>query len=504
MLSFFSSPRIRGGVHAEERKAATASLPIVTNFPLPKKLYIPLQQHVGKPAEPLIRVGDKVLKGQLLAYSQGMISAPVHAPSSGTIIDVNDYPAPHPSALPIRTIVLETDGKDEWAKPQHLPEDPFLCPPEDLSLRVGAAGIVGLGGATFPTAVKLNMGRDNHVDILIINGAECEPYLSCDDRQMQERAEQIIDGVRIMLHSMVTDHAVVAIEDNKPEAFLAMQNAARPYPAIKVTQMPTRYPMGWDRQLIKYVTGKEVPVGARSSEIGVTIHNVSTAYAVHKAIRLGQPLVSRVITVSGGAIARPLNIEVPLGTLIAELFDFCQVDANNVARIIMGGPMMGDALPHINLPTVKATSGVLALTRTELKNSDVQPCIRCASCVTVCPAGLRPLDMANNIRMNQLDVAVDIGLKDCISCGCCSYICPSNIPLVQYFKYASGEVAARQQAQHKSEQTKRLMEARNARMERIAEQQALAEEQARLAKAARSNPVPNSHEQRQADPEVTV
>jgi electron transport complex protein RnfC len=479
MLSLFSKPRIRGGVHAEERKASTSGQTIVTHFPLPKKLYIPLQQHVGKPAEPLIRVGDEVLKGQLLAYSQGMISAPVHAPSSGIILDVNDYPAPHPSALPIRMIVLETDGKDEWAP---VPEigDPFLLTPEDISLRVGAAGIVGLGGATFPTAVKLNMGRENHIDTLIINGAECEPYLSCDDRQMQERSGQIIDGVRLMLHGMETHHAVVAIEDNKPQAFAAMSEAARPFPEIKVIQIPTRYPMGWDRQLIRYVTGREVPVGCRSSEIGVTIHNVGTAYATHKAIRHGQPLVSRVITVSGGAVRKPMNVEVPLGTLIAELFAFCDVDTEQAARIVMGGPMMGDSLPHSGLPTVKATSGVLALTQSELKSTDEQPCIRCASCVTVCPAGLRPLDMANNIKANQLDTAVDIGLKDCISCGCCSYICPSNIPLVQYFKYASGEVAARQQAQHKSEQTKKLMEARQARLDRIAEQQRL-DEEARIA-----------------------
>ncbi len=479
MLSFFSKPRIRGGVHAEEHKAVTATQAIVKDFPLPEKLYIPLQQHVGKPAEPLIRVGDKVLKGQLLAYSQGMISAPVHAPSSGIILDVNDYPAPHPSALPIRMIVMETDGKDEWLVTSP-PADPFKLAPEDISLRVGAAGIVGLGGATFPTAVKLNMGRENHIDTLIINGAECEPYLSCDDRLMQERAEQIIDGVRLMLHGMETESAVVAIEDNKLQAYLAMQAAAMLYPYIKVIQIPTRYPMGWDRQLIRYVTGKEVPVGCRSSEIGVTIHNVGTAYAVHKAIRHGQPLVSRVITVSGGAVARPMNVEVPLGTLISELFSFCQVNTEQTARIVMGGPMMGESLPHTGLPTVKATSGILALTASELKNTDEQPCIRCASCVSVCPAGLRPLDMANNIRINQLDVAVDIGLKDCISCGCCSYICPSNIPLVQYFKYASGEVAARQQAQHKSEQTKRLIDARNARMERIARQQ-LEEEQARIA-----------------------
>jgi electron transport complex protein RnfC len=482
MLStFLKKPRFVGGVHAQERKT-TASMAIVSDFPLPKKLYIPLQQHVGKPAEPLIKVGDTVLKGQLLAYSQGAISAPVHAPSSGVIVDVNEYPAPHPTALPIRTIVLETDGLEQWQTVE-VPSDPFALSPEEIDLRVGAAGIVGLGGATFPTAVKLKIGRDNQVQTLLINGAECEPYLTCDDRLMQERAEQIIDGVRLMLHAMRSNHAVVAVEDNKPAAFQAMQTAAKPYQQIDVIQIPTRYPMGWDRQLIRYVTGREIPVGSRSAELGVTIHNVGTAYSVHKAIRHGQPLVSRIVTVAGGAVSFPMNVEVPLGTLISEVFAFCGVDSEKTARIVMGGPMMGDALPQSTLPVVKATSGVLALTATELKNTQQQPCIRCASCVTVCPVGLRPLDMANNIRTNQLDTAVEIGLKDCISCGCCSYICPSNIPLVQYFKYASGEVIARQQAQHKAEQTKKLMEARNARMEKIARQQQ-EEEQARLAAKA--------------------
>jgi electron transport complex protein RnfC len=288
-----------------------------------------------------------------------------------------------------------------------------------------------------------------------------------------------------MLHGMGTASAVVAIEDNKSHAYSAMYTAALPYSQIKVIQIPTRYPMGWDRQLIRYVTGKEIPVGARSSELGVTIHNVGTAYAVHKAIRYGQPLVNRIVTVSGDAVGQPMNVEVPFGTLISELFSFCSVDSEKIARIIMGGPMMGDALPHSALPVVKGTSGVLALTKDELRDKQEQPCIRCASCVTVCPAGLRPLDMANNIRINQLDTAVDLGLKDCISCGCCSYICPSNIPLVQYFKYATGEVMARQQAAHKSEQTKRLMEARTARMDKIARLAAEEERERLAAKAER-------------------
>ena len=489
--------RVRGGVHAEECKSSTSELPIVTDLPVAKKLYIPLQQHVGKAAEPIVKVGDRVLKGQLLAHSQGMISAPVHAPSSGTIADINLYPAPHPSALPIRTVVIETDGKDEWCQLNSV-KDPFALDPEEISLRVGAAGVVGMGGATFPAAVKLNLGRKSKIHTLLINGGECEPYLTCDDRLMQERAEAIVDGIRIMLHGMEAEEARIGIEDNKPAAIKMMQKACLPYANIQVVKVPTRYPMGWDRQLIRYITGKEVPAGARATDVGVLMHNVATAYAIHKTIRLGEPLISRIVTVSGGAAWQPMNIEVPIGTLISELFAVCQVDARQTARIVMGGPMMGDALPHSDLPVVKATSGVLALNAAEIKSGPEQPCIRCASCINVCPVGLLPVDMANRIRANQLDAAVSIGLKDCISCGSCSYVCPSNIPLVHYFKYASGELVARQQAQHKSEQTRKLMEERNKRMEKI-ERQKAEEEARRLAeREARERAKAESAEQEAA------
>ncbi len=495
MINLKRFTRVRGGVHAEERKSGTSELPITTGLPIAKKLYIPLQQHVGKPAEPIVKVGERVLKGQLLAHSQGMISAPVHAPSSGIVCDINPYPAPHPSALPIRTIVIETDGKDEWTALQPV-ADPFSLEPEEISLRVGAAGVVGMGGATFPAAVKLNLGRKTRINTLLINGGECEPYLTCDDRLMQERAEAIVDGIRIMLHGMETPQAIIGIEDNKPAAINSMRRAALPFANIKVVKVPTRYPMGWDRQLIRYLTGREVPAGSRATDVGVLMHNVATAYAIHKAIRHGEPLLSRIVTVSGGAAMQPQNVEAAIGTLISDLFAACRVDAGQVARIVMGGPMMGDALPHSDLPVVKATSGVLALTADEIKSGEEQPCIRCASCIQACPAGLLPVDMANRIRANQLDAAVAIGLKDCISCGSCSYVCPSNIPLVHYFKYASGELVARQQSAHKAEQTKKLMDERNRRMERIerekeeeaarrkAEREAKALEKARLAAEA--------------------
>ena len=466
LFDFFENPRLRGGIHTDGHKQETASKKIITNLPIPQKLYIPVQQHVGKAAEPVVLVGDKVLKGQLLAHSQGTISAPVHAPSSGTVIDVVDYPAPHPSALPIRTIVIETDGLDQWIENQAI-SDPYLSDPEEICLRVGAAGVVGMGGAVFPSSVKLSLGRKNKIHTLIINAGECEPYLTCDDRLMQERSNEIIGGIRLMLRGMEANKAIIGIEDNKPQAYKAMQRACKPFANVTIEQVPTRYPMGWDRQMLRYLTGWEIPADGRATDIGVVIHNVGTAYAVYKAVFLGQPLISRVVTVSGGAVGKKVNVEVLIGTLMSEVLDFCKVDKTKMARLVMGGAMMGDALPIAEVPVVKATSAILALSHEDIEPPDVKPCIRCSSCITACPAGLLPLEMASRIRANKLDAAVELGLKDCISCGCCSFVCPSNIPLVQYFKYASGELYKRQQSVHKSEQTKRLAEDRSNRIERI-------------------------------------
>jgi len=333
MIGLMQLLRVRGGVHAEERKTATSDVAINSQIAIAKKLYIPLQQHVGKAAEPMVKVGDKVLKGQLLAHSQGMISAPVHAPSSGHIADINFYPAPHPSALPIRTIVIETDGKDQWIGLNPV-EDPFALEPEEISLRVGAAGVVGMGGATFPAAVKLNLGRKSRIETLLINGGECEPYLTCDDRLMQERAEAIVDGILIMLHGMEVKQAKIGIEDNKPAAIACMQKACSEYVHIEVITVPTRYPMGWDRQLIRYISGKEVPAGSRATDVGVLMHNVATAYAIHRAIRYAEPSLSRVVTVSGAAAQHPQNIEVLIGTRITELFEFVRYSRSKLPVLL--------------------------------------------------------------------------------------------------------------------------------------------------------------------------
>jgi electron transport complex protein RnfC len=473
--------KFRGGVHPDAHKLATAIRPI-ERLPLPEVLYIPLQQHIGAPAEPEVCVGQEVLKGQLLAHSQGMISAPVHAPTSGRIVEIGEYPAPHPSGLPVRTIVLRADGEDKWL-PGGAPADPFELAAEEIAARVGAAGIVGMGGATFPAAVKLSSSGQQKIHTLIINGGECEPYLTCDDRLMREQPEEIIDGVRIMLHTLGAERALIAIEDNKPAAATAMARAcAACGDAVEVIQVPSRYPMGSEKQMIKALTGKEVPAGRRTADIGIVVHNVATAHAVHTALRAGHPLVSRVVTVSGGAIAEPKNVIVPIGTLVKDLVAFCGGYSEAPARLLVGGPMMGQMLPHDQVPVVKGTSGIIALTAAEIRTDKEMPCIRCGACVQACPCGLMPLEMVARSRRGDADGAVDYGLSDCIACGCCAYVCPSNIPMVQYFNYAKGLLADKREAQVKADRTRRLAEERASRLER--EQQAKAEAARKRAAAA--------------------
>jgi electron transport complex protein RnfC len=458
--------KIRGGVHPEDRKQLSAGQAI-EQLPMPPLLHIPLQQHIGAAAEPLVRRGDMVKKGQRLARSQGAISAPVHAPTSGRIMGVGGYPAHHPSGLLVRTITLQPDGEDEWTDELDPVGAPFSLPPEEIARRVADAGIVGMGGATFPSAVKLNLRKRYTLHTLVINGAECEPYLTCDDRLMREKSEQVLDGVRLMAHALGVERILIAIENNKPDAQTAMRNAAASYEKVSIVGLPTRYPMGSEKHLVQTLTGKETPARGLTADIGVVVHNVATALAVHDALYHGWPLISRVMTVTGGAIAQPKNLRVPLGTPLDNLIDYCSGFSEEPARLISGGPMMGQPLPGTRVPVVKGSNGLLALTASESNSGEEMPCIRCASCVNACPCGLVPLEMAAHIRAGGLDNSVKLGLLDCIACGSCSYACPSHIPLVQYFNYAKGELAARQRAQHKQGETKRLAEARSERMEAI-------------------------------------
>ncbi len=469
------------GVHPDDHKRPAADAPLRI-LPLPARLYVPLQQHVGQPGRPIVLVGQKVLKGELIAEAQGNISAPIHAPTSGTVVAIGEITAPHPSGLPFASIAIEPDG-DERAVELPIPADPFALAPAEITRLVAAAGVVGLGGATFPSAVKLALGKRSEVTTLIVNGGECEPYLSCDDRVMRDFAAAVIDGVRLMMHAMGAGKALVGIEDNKPEAIVAMRKAAAPFPEIKIRPVPARYPMGSDRQLIQTLTGKEVPSDCRAADIGVLVNNVSTANAVHRAIRLGEPLIRRIVTLSGGAIWQPGNILAPIGTLVSDLLTFAGLKSEP-ARLLMGGPMMGAVLPHANVPIVKGTAGILAFNEEEIITPEAGPCIRCGNCTRACPIGLLPLEMAANIRADNLSAAEAFGLSDCIACGCCAYICPSHIPLVQYFTHAKGELSAQSRSRLRNEATKRLARERAERLEREVIEKAAAAAKRKAERAA--------------------
>ncbi|OIR13739.1 electron transport complex subunit RnfC [mine drainage metagenome] len=473
---------LRGGVHPEGRKDLSAECDI-RPLPLPKKLFVPLQQHIGAPATPVVKVGDHVLKGQLLAAAQGAVSSSVHAPTSGIVVALGDFPAPHPSGLPVPTITLESDGEDRWGATETV-DDPFSLSPENIAARVAAAGIVGLGGATFPAALKLNLSRSSGVRTLIMNGGECEPYLTCDDRIMRERAVQIVEGIRLIAIAVAAGDVLVGIEDNKPEAIAAMQAAAQGS-AVKVVAMPSMYPMGSEKQIIQVLTGKEIPAGGRPADIGVLVHNVATAFAVQQAIRYGRPLISRIVTISGGAIRTACNVEALVGTPVQELIEFAGAYAQPAARLVLGGPMMGQQFTNTGVPVVKGTSGVLALTAKEIGQAEASPCIRCSTCVRACPVGLLPLEMASRIRAADLAGAVAFGLKDCIACGSCSYVCPAHIPLVHYFNYAKGDLATQERAKLKQEATRKLADARNERIERIARERAEAAAKRKAAREAK-------------------
>lgn len=470
------------GVHPhEDHKRPAADVPLRV-MPLPKKLCVPLLQHVGAPARPVVSVGERVLRGQLIAEAQGRVSAPVHAPSSGVVAAIGEVTAPHPSGLPFSAITIELDGLDEPASTQGV-DDPLSLDPDEVSRRIAEAGIVGLGGATFPSAPKALLGRQHKVHTLVINGGECEPYLSSDDRIMRDRAAEVVGGIRILMHATGAKLAKVGIENNKPEATQAMREAAAAHPEIEICTVPARYPMGSDRQLVQVLTGREVPSGARTASIGVLVNNVSTCAAIYRALRLGEPLSHRIVTINGGAVKSPGNVLAPIGVLVEDLLTF--VGLKEIpARLVMGGPMMGIALPHAKVPTVKGCGGILALSEGEIEARPPSACIRCGSCVKACPMGLQPLEMVARIHVGDYEGADALALDDCLACGCCAYVCPSRVPLVQSFAHAKGEIWKRAQQKKRNEFTKSLAQARVERLEREARERAEAAARRKAERAA--------------------
>lgn len=454
---------IPGGVHPAAHKDL-ASTQAIRPLPMPQRLTLPLQQHVGADSVPIVAVGETVKKGQVISVRQGTFSAAQHAPTSGTVIAIDAVLAPHPSGLQQQAIVIESDGADEWGELPEPISDPFAVPAQEIIDRVARSGIVGLGGAIFPSAVKLDMGKQYKLDTLLINGSECEPYLTCDDRLMREYADEVLDGARIMAHALGTANIIVAVEDNKPQAIASLEAAAKKYREIRVASVPARYPVGYAQHLTRIVTGRETPAEHRNAEVGVVTHNVATARAVHHAVRFGRPLISRIVTVSGGAIQSPANLDVPIGTMVSELIDFCGGFTQPPSKVVLGGPMMGQPLPAFEVPVVKGSTGVLALLEDEIGGARERPCIRCGSCVSVCPCGLLPNEMAALIRKDKLDAAEKLFVGDCIGCGSCAWVCPSYIPLVQYFNYANGVLGAQARLKRKNERVKTLSEAQAVRL----------------------------------------
>lgn len=484
----FGLKKIRGGVHPDGHKDESRLLSILTDMPLPEMLTLPLCQHSGDDAIALVKEGDRVLKGQKIARANGRHSANMHAPTSGIVRAIKPVPMPHPSGLPANAILLEPDGLEEWTELMPHP-DPYSIPHEELASLVEDAGIVGMGGAIFPAAIKLRQGRRFEIKTLIINGSECEPYLTTDDRLMCERAKEIVEGTKLVRHIIEAYRAYIAVEDNKPEALAALREAAKDIGSIEVVAVPAQYPMGSAKQLIQAVTGHEVPAGSRSNDIGVLVHNVATVYAIYQALLYGKPLISRVTTIAGSCVDTPRNVEALLGTPIDYLFEACGGLRNKPNRILMGGPMMGQIIPSSHAPLIKGSSGILALNAKEVNEHVPSPCIRCSRCVSACPMGLLPLDMASSSKQDDFESAQNAGLKDCILCGSCAYVCPSHIPLVQYFEYAKGELKNRRLETEKLALTQTLSKARTERLE--AEKAAkLAAKKAKKKKAPRTAPKP--------------
>lgn len=474
---------IHGGIHPPERKDLSNRTPI-QHPPLPSRLVVPLAQHLGAPAEPCVAPGERVLKGQKIAEAAGFVSAPVHAPTSGTVQSIGPQPYPHVSGLPSEAIFIESDGHDQWIELQ--PRDDFrsMAPAELLEL-IRQAGISGLGGAGFPTAAKLAAPTAPQIRALIINGTECEPYITADDLLMRERAADLVAGIDILVHLIQPERVLIGIEDNKPEAIEAMRAAVgeRAYP---ITAIPTKYPSGGEKQLIQILTGEEVPSGGLPLDIGMLCQNVGTCVAVHDAVLLGKPLISRVTTLTGEALARPMNVEALVGTPVEHLLSFAGLDPSALNRLIMGGPMMGFTLPSADVPVIKTTNCLLASTLTELPPPPpALPCIRCGECADVCPASLLPQQLHFFALGQQHDQLKAYNLFDCIECGACAYVCPSSIPLVQYYRASKGEIRSLEQKQHKADHSRQRFEWRQERLRR-AEEQKEADRKARAERAAQA------------------
>jgi len=452
-----------GGIHPPEHKHQSVRTPIA-DAGIPPELVIPLSQHIGAPSRPVVAVGEHVLKGQVIAEAHGFVSVPKHAPSSGTVTAIEDRLIAHPSGHSAPCIVIATDGRDEWLPCSGTPNYEALAGPELIEL-IRHAGIAGMGGAGFPSAVKLSVREDVHIETLIINGTECEPYITADDVLMRERSDQIIEGAKILRHLIAPGETVIGVEDNKPEGIAALRKAAEGS-GIEVAVFPTKYPSGGEKQLIEILTGKQVPSGGLPSDIGIICQNLGSAVAIYQAVVLGRPLISRITTVTGDSVREPQNFEVLIGTPMSYLLEKAGYQPEKNNRLIMGGPMMGFTVPDPGVPVVKTTNCLLAPTASELPMPPpAQACIRCGMCAQVCPASLLPQQLFWFAQGKEYEKLERHNLFDCIECGACSYACPSNIPLVQYYRASKAEILHLRREHEKADHSRLRFESRQQRLE---------------------------------------
>ena len=451
-----------GGVHPFDHKSDSTTQPI-SQLAIPETLTLPLRQHVGHMPKVKVQVGDHVLKGQMLAEAEGTVSAAIHAPTSGTISAIDEQVIPHPSGLPDSCITITPDGKDSW-----LPLQPVDWQNTDKKLLVDSlrsSGIVGLGGATFPTHIKLRTNGKSNVHTLIINAAECEPYITCDDMLMRERADDIVKGIEIVKYLLGAEKCLIGIEDNKPLAISAMTSACIDK-ELSVQIVPTLYPSGDARRLIHLLLDIEIPNDKRSTDVGIQVFNVATVLAIYRYFVFGEPSISRIVTVTGN-VEKPQNFEVLFGTPLQSLIAAAGNAKQNTTHFIMGGPMMGFDLPNIHVPITKAANCIIATSPNLFPAPPpAMPCIRCARCADACPVNLQPQELYWFSKSDNFEKARDYNLFDCIECGCCSYVCPSDIPLVQYYRYAKSEIIATDKAKEAADLARERNEFRLARIER--------------------------------------
>ncbi len=434
MLKTFSL----GGVHpAENKRSANSPVEVL---PVPPVVSIPLAQHIGAPAQALVKKGDEVKVGQVIAQSAGFVSANIHSPVSGKVAKVDQVV--DASGYRKAAIIINTEG-DEWVEDidrSAILVKEITASPEAIVKKIGEAGIVGLGGATFPAHVKLSPPPGKTCDVLIINGVECEPYLTSDHRLMLEKGEELLVGIRLLMTALNVKEAIIGIENNKPDAIAHMEKLASEYEGIRVQPLKVQYPQGGEKQLIDACMGRQVPSGKLPIEVGAVVHNVGTAYAVYEAVQKNKPLIERIVTVTGLSLARPANFLTRIGTPISALIEAAGGLPDDTGKIIGGGPMMGKALTSTEIPVTKGTSGVLLMPQPLASRKPVDPCIRCAKCVGVCPMGLSPYLLMPLAERAIWDRAEEENVMDCIECGSCSFTCPSSRPLLDYIRLGKAKV----------------------------------------------------------------